>query len=198
MTLGGFKSHLSAQALWVLMYINETWAVTLLHPPGRNMGPRTESPRRNMGPGRQIGSDIMSLLQSYNLLLDSKNVFLGLKMWSSGRKGSPPLIPKCPLLYIFTIKHLKKLTFDRMILCLTLLRLTEAWHFCHIVLSSVILLLRISDRDRSCVRHGSTRLTFDIVESRMHRDFAGNLTFVKEYREARLFVLASVDTEHRN
>ena len=115
-----------------------------------------------------------------------------------GGKGSPPLIPKCPLLYIFTIKHLKKLTFDRMMLCLTLLRLTEAWHFCHIVLSSVILLLRISDRDRSCVRHGSTRLIFDIVESRMHKDFAGNLTFVKEYREARLFVLASVDTEHRN
>ena len=136
----------------------------------------------------------MSLLQSYNLLLDSKNVFLGLKMWSSGGEGSPPLIPKCPLLYIFTIKHLEKLTFDRMMLCLTLLRLTEAWHFCHIVLSSVILLLRISDRDRSCVRHGSARLTFDIVESRMHRDFAGNLTSVKEYRETRLFVL---DGAHR-
>ena len=59
MWLGGFKSHLSAKALWALMHINEIGAVTLLHPPGRNMGPRTESPRRNMGPGSQIGSDII-------------------------------------------------------------------------------------------------------------------------------------------
>ena len=33
MWLGGFKSHLSAEALWVLMHINEMGAVTLHHYP---------------------------------------------------------------------------------------------------------------------------------------------------------------------
>ena len=42
----------------------------------------------------------MSLLQSYNLLLDSKNVFLGLKMWSSGGGGEGESAPDPQVSYV--------------------------------------------------------------------------------------------------